>query len=85
MIVVLLAVQIPIGWLMPDIQSGAPPGSAMTLHITFGLIILILIILRLIWRLFHPVAPANALPRWQRLLCRRAFTGFSMDWSLQPP
>lgn len=67
MIVVLLAVQFPIGWLMPDIQSGAPPGSAMTLHITIGLIILILIILRLAWRLFHPVAPANTLPRWQRL------------------
>lgn len=76
MIVVLLAVQFPIGWLMPDIQSGAPPGSAMTLHITIGLIILILIILRFTWRLFHPVAPANTLPRWQRLISQ------SVHWLL---
>lgn len=68
MIVVLLAAQFAIGWLMPDIQPGAPPGSAMTLHITIGLIILMLIILRFAWRLFHPVAPANTLPRWQCLL-----------------
>lgn len=68
MIVVLLAVQFPIGWLMPDIQSGLPPGSLMTLHITIGLIILTLIIVRFTWRLLHPVAPANTLPLWQRVM-----------------
>lgn len=68
LIVVLLAVQFPIGWLMPDIHSGALPGSAMRLHITIGIIILMLIILRFTWRLFHPVAPGNTLPRWQRLM-----------------
>jgi cytochrome b561 len=68
MIVALLLVQFPIGWLMPDIRRGATPGKAMTLHISIGLIILMLIVLRFVWRLFHPVAPADTLPRWQRLM-----------------
>lgn len=76
LIVVLLAVQFAIGWLMPDIQPAAPPGSAMTLHISIGLIILMLIILRFAWRLFNPVAPADTLPRWQRL------TSGSVHWLL---
>lgn len=43
------------------------PGSAMSLHISIGMTILALIVLRLIWRVTHPVAPENCLPNWQRL------------------
>ena len=39
----------------------------MTFHISFGITILLLIVLRLVWRLTHPVAPERSLPRWQRL------------------
>src|SRR5260370_14120599 len=39
----------------------------MTFHVCFGIVILILIVLRLAWRLAHPVAPENSLPAWQRL------------------
>jgi cytochrome b561 len=67
LIVVLLLVQYPIGWLMPDIHRGQQPGAAMTFHMSFGLTILTLIVLRLIWRLTHPVAPESSLAPWQRL------------------
>lgn len=66
LIVALLLVQYPIGWLMPDIHRGMTPGVAMTLHISFGILILLVIVLRLIWRLTHRVAPESSLPRWQR-------------------
>src|SRR4030088_806775 len=66
LVVALLLVQYPIGWLMPDIHRG-PPGTPMTLHISFGILILILILLRFAWRLTHPVAPESSLPAWQRL------------------
>jgi cytochrome b561 len=66
LIVALLLVQFPIGWLMPDIHRG-PPGNAMIFHVSFGMTILVLIVLRLIWRLAHPVAPESSLPPWQRL------------------
>ncbi|OKO79938.1 cytochrome b/b6 domain-containing protein [Bradyrhizobium sp. AS23.2] len=67
LIVGLLAVQYPIGWLMPDIHRGMSPGAAMTFHISIGIAILALTALRFLWRLTHPVAPESSLPVWQRL------------------
>lgn len=67
LIVGLLIVQYLIGWLMPDIHRGQQPGLSMTLHISFGISILVIILLRFVWRLAHPVAPESALPPWQRL------------------
>ncbi len=66
-IVALLLIQFPIGWLMPGLHRGAKPGAAMTFHISFGLTILLIIVLRLLWRVTHPVAPDPSLPLWQRL------------------
>ena len=65
LVVALLAVQYTIGWFMPDVHAG-PPGNAMALHISFGVTILALILLRLIWRVTHPVAPESSLSPWQR-------------------
>lgn len=66
LVAALLLVQYLIGWLMPDIHRG-PPGTPMTLHISFGILILILVALRFAWRLAHPVAPESSLAPWQRL------------------
>jgi cytochrome b561 len=67
LIVALLLVQYLIGWLMPDIHRGMKPGAAMIFHVSFGLLVLILIVLRFAWRLIHPVAPEGSLSPWQRL------------------
>jgi cytochrome b561 len=67
LIAALLMVQYPIGWLMPDLHRNMKPGAPMTFHISFGIVILTLIVLRLIWRLTHAVAPESTLPPWQRL------------------
>jgi len=67
LVVVLLINQYVIGWRMPDIEPGTTPGDEMTWHVSFGLFILAVIILRLIWRLTHPVAPESSLAAWQRL------------------
>ena len=67
LIVALLLVQYLIGWLMPDLHRDMKPGAPMTFHASIGLTILILIVLRLAWRLTHPVAPESSLPAWQRL------------------
>jgi cytochrome b561 len=67
LVVALLLVQYPIGWLMPGVQDGMKPGAAMTFHVSFGIVILILIVLRFAWRLAHPVAPDGSLPPWQHL------------------
>jgi len=67
LVVALLAVQYPTGWLMPDLHRNMQPGAPMIFHVSFGLTILLLIVLRLAWRLSHPVAPESSLPIWQRL------------------
>ncbi len=67
LIVALLTVQYPIGWLMPDLHRGMTPGAPMTFHMSFGSVILVLIVLRFVWRVTHPVAPESRLPPWQRL------------------
>jgi cytochrome b561 len=67
LIVALLLVQYPLGWLMPDIHRNMKPGEGMIFHISIGLVILTLIVLRLAWRLTHPVAPDSSLPAWQRV------------------
>jgi hypothetical protein len=46
-IVALLVAQYLIGWFMPDIHRGMQPGAAMTFHVSVGLVILALIVLRL--------------------------------------
>jgi cytochrome b561 len=66
-VVALLAIQAPLGWLMPDTQKGADPGAAVSLHVSIGVTILCLIVLRFVWRLTHPVAPESGLPAWQRV------------------
>jgi cytochrome b561 len=68
LIVALLIVQFPLGWLMPHIHRGMKPGDAMTFHISFGITLLALIVLRFFWRITHPVAPASLLPAWQQLV-----------------
>jgi cytochrome b561 len=66
LLVALLLVQYLIGWLMPDVHAG-PPGAPMTFHVSFGIAILTLIVLRFAWRLTHRVASDSSLPPWQRL------------------
>jgi cytochrome b561 len=66
LMVALLAVQYPIGWLMPDIHRGMTPGAGMTFHVSIGIAVLALTALRLLWRLTNPVVPESSLPAWQR-------------------
>jgi len=65
-VVVLLVVQAPLGWIMDGLRRGQPPDTPLTVHVTIGMAILVLIVLRFLWRLSHPVAPESSLPRWQR-------------------
>ena len=67
LIVALLGIQYPIGWLMPDIHRGMQPGGLMTFHVSIGILILILTVLRLVWRVAHPTAAESSLLPWQRI------------------
>jgi len=65
--VALLVVQAPLGWIMHGLRRGQPPDTPLAVHVTIGMAILVLIVLRFLWRLSHPVAPESSLPSWQRV------------------
>jgi cytochrome b561 len=64
-IAAILVGQLALGWLMPSVRRGMEPGTSMHLHISIGIVVLALIVVRLLWRLWHRVPPAAELPRWQ--------------------
>jgi cytochrome b561 len=56
---------------MPHIGRNTPVSTLISLHFTFGIIILAVALLRLAWRVTHgEPAPEDGLPPWQTLSAR---------------
>ena len=67
LITALLVVQFVVGPLMPNVPRYSAPGELMNFHMSIGAVVLALIVLRLAWRLGHPVAADPGLKAWQRI------------------
>jgi cytochrome b561 len=70
LVALLIAITFPIAWIMVDMQDDSPAQlSWFAVHISIGISILLLVMLRLINRLFSgvPVAPANTPVAIQKL------------------
>jgi cytochrome b561 len=66
LIVVLLAAQFIFAWTMPHIGRNTPVTTLISLHFTFGIVILAVAIVRLAWRATHPEpVPLDGVPPWQ--------------------
>lgn len=66
LIFVLLAAQFAIAWTMPHMRRDTQPDTLINLHFSIGVLILIVVVLRLAWRVFHGApAPLDGLPPWQ--------------------
>jgi cytochrome b561 len=71
LIVALLIAQFVVAWTMPHIGRNTPVTTLISLHFTFGIIILVLAIVRLIWRTTHgEPAPLDGIPPWQTQTAR---------------
>jgi cytochrome b561 len=78
LIVVLLAAQFTVAWLMPHIGRNTPVTTLISLHFSFGVIILLIAIIRLAWRATHAEpAPLDGVPPWQ-VQSARIITGCSI-------
>jgi len=67
LVVLLVLTQFVVSILMPEIGPGTVPGTLIDLHLSFGVLILILMVIRVIHRLLHPVPldmPDS--PAWER-------------------
>src|SRR5438045_2733825 len=70
-IVLLVAIQFVIAFSMPDIGPGVVPDTLINLHLSFGVSILVIVLLRLLWRLAHPVLlTIQNVPIWQIAIAR---------------
>jgi cytochrome b561 len=76
LIFALLAVQYAIGSIMPHIGRRTPDEGWVAWHFSVGAAILFFILLRLVWRLFHPVPQLPTLTPLER-----AGAGF-VHWAL---
>jgi cytochrome b561 len=66
LIVVLLVAQFIFAWTMPHIGRNTPVTTLISLHFTFGIIILAVALVRLLWRLSHGAPqPEDDMPPWQ--------------------
>lgn len=66
LIVALLTGQFIFAWTMPNIGRDTPMTTLISLHFTFGIVILAVAIVRLGWRVTHDEpAPEDGLPPWQ--------------------
>jgi len=71
LIVLLLIAQFIFAWTMPHIGRNTPVTTLISLHFTFGIVILAVAVVRLLWRLTHPEPkPEDGMPPWQTSTAR---------------
>jgi cytochrome b561 len=61
----LLLVTIPAGLAMIRVAPGSTQDVLFLLHKNIGAILIVVVALRIVWRLTHPPAPLTGIPRWQ--------------------
>jgi cytochrome b561 len=67
----LLIAQFIFAWTMPHIGRDTPVTTLISLHFTFGVIILAAVIVRLVWRVTHgEPEPEDGIPPWQMASAR---------------
>jgi cytochrome b561 len=65
----LIAFMAGLGWFMMTVEKEPGGERFFDLHKSIGLIVFTLVLLRLLWRLFHKPQPLpSAVPRWQVVL-----------------
>jgi cytochrome b561 len=70
LIFLLLAAQYAVGSIMPHIGRKTLDEGYVAWHLSIGAAILLVIVLRLMWRLLFPVALPTGMPAWELLLSR---------------
>ena len=71
LIVALLAGQFVFAWTMPHIGRNTPVTTLISLHFTFGVMILVIAAARLVWRFTHgEPEPEDGVPPWQTASAR---------------
>ena len=65
LVVALIGAQLALGWLMPGARSTTPPDVLNNWHMSIGIVILAVIVVRALWRAFAGAPAPEPAPRWQ--------------------
>ncbi|MDQ2737028.1 MAG: cytochrome b [Pseudomonadota bacterium] len=65
--VLLVVIQYAVAWTMPDIRGGTLPSGLIAWHLSIGTAILLVMVVRVVWRLTHraPPPPSSLSPALQ--------------------
>lgn len=66
-IVALIVIQVSLAIMADDLPAGLEKLVIVTRHKSFGITILALVILRIVWRLLNRPPPLPPMPRWQNI------------------
>lgn len=67
-VAVLILVQLGIGGIMPDIRKDTRPDGEIAWHISVGVLIVLLVAVRVVWRIMHPPNGTESDRGWTRRL-----------------
>lgn len=76
LVLVLLVIEFTIAWTMPHIGRDTPLGMLVNFHFSFGVFILGVVIIRLVWMATHGLPKAIDMPDWQHR------TALAVHWLL---
>lgn len=74
-VVALIIVQVSLALIADDLPRGVEKLALISRHKSFGITILALVILRIVWRLLNTPPPLPPLPRWQHIAARVSHWG----------
>lgn len=64
----LVALQVLIGWTMPEIHRDTPQEGLVDWHLSIGAVLMLVVVIRLLWHLIRPVPLMATLAPWERKL-----------------
>jgi cytochrome b561 len=82
--VLLVAAEYVVGSVMPSIHHGTPLGTMIKIHLALGSGLLLLVVLRIVWRVTHRPPPAPPQPLWQQRLAGLTHVALYLTLILMP-
>lgn len=58
---ILIAAQFILGWTMPDVHRDTQPAGLIAWHLAVGATLVLVVLLRVLWRCTHPAPPHTAI------------------------
>lgn len=68
----LVFIQFLVGWTMPEIERDTTQQGLVDWHLSIGTVLMIVVAVRLLWRVTHPMPLATTMKVWERNLAKLA-------------